>query len=330
MKIFLIFLLSFSLYAKDISVTQLFNVQTIKVKSVKKSYTKTNYGYTKKDEALTFDVSPRFSGYVEELYANKTYMYVKKGSLLAKVYSPQVYKAKDEYLSSYRYTKNKKNHSMLKSTELKLELLGVDAKEIQELKLSKSTSKYTNIYAPKSGYIFSKSINEGSSFKEGQKLFEIVNLNELWVEVRLSEEDRLWLNDAQKFELNFKSLTNTYTTTNSLLYPNLNPQEATLTLRLRIKNTDNEIFPGMYADVKSHLKEQNYLTLPKTAVIRKNSKYYVFLAGDFKGEYEPIVIDAKAIDANTYEIISGLDEGDEVVNNAMFMMDSDAQISNLY
>ncbi|MCW8838312.1 MAG: efflux RND transporter periplasmic adaptor subunit [Thiovulaceae bacterium] len=330
MKIILIFFITFTLYAKDASVTQLFNVQTIKVKKVSKAYTKSNYGYTKKDEALTYDVSPRFSGFIEKLYANKVYMYVTKGTLLAQVYSPQVYKAKDEYLSSYRYTKNKKNHSMLKSTELKLELLGIDAKEIKELKSSKNPSKLTNIYAPHSGYIFSKTINEGSSFKAGQKLFEIVSLRELWVEVKLPEEDRFWLNEAQKFELTFKSLANKYTTTNALLYPNLDPNEATMTLRLRVKNTNNEIFPGMYTNVKSYLKEQTYLSLPKTAVIRKNSKYYVFLAGDFKGEYEPIVIDAKAIDANTYEIISGLDEGDEVVNNAMFMMDSDAQINSLY
>jgi Cu(I)/Ag(I) efflux system membrane fusion protein len=97
-----------------------------------------------------------------------------------------------------------------------------------------------------------------------------------------------------------------------------------------VKNKNNEIFPGMYTNVKSYLQEQTYLTLPKTALIRKNSKYYVFLAGDFKGEYEPFEVDVKTIDSNTYEVISGLDEGDEVVNNAMFMMDSDAQINSLY
>jgi len=330
MKILILFFLSFTIYAKDVSVTQLFSVQTIKVKSVNKAYTKTNYGYTKKDEALTYDVSPRFSGFVEKLYANKTYMYVSKGALLAEVYSPQVYKAKDEYLSSYNYTKNKKNNSMLNSTRLKLELLGVNNKEIDKLKNSNKLTKLTNIYAPKSGYIFSKNINEGSSFMAGQKLFEIVDLSELWVEVKLTEEDKLWLNEAQKYELLFKSTTNIYTSTNALLYPNLDKNEATLTLRLRIENKNNELFPGMYTNVRSYLEEQTYLTLPKSAVIRKNSKYYVFLAGDFKGEYEPIEIEAKAIDTDTYEIISGLAEGDEVVNNAMFMMDSDAQINSLY
>ncbi|MBU1642168.1 efflux RND transporter periplasmic adaptor subunit, partial [bacterium] len=64
--------------------------------------------------------------------------------------------------------------------------------------------------------------------------------------------------------------------------------------------------------------------------IRKNGKYYVFGVSEFEGEYEPIAVDAEVLDNNTYIIKSGLNKGDEVVDNALFMMDSDAQINGLY
>jgi len=85
----------------------------------------------------------------------------------------------------------------------------------------------------------------------------------------------------------------------------------------------------MYVSVSADMKKENYLTLPSTAVIFKNGKYYVFVKGDFEGEYTPRVIEAKEIDAHSYRV-KGLQNGDEVVNNALFMMDSDAQINGLY
>ncbi len=64
--------------------------------------------------------------------------------------------------------------------------------------------------------------------------------------------------------------------------------------------------------------------------MRKNGQWYAFLATEFKGEYEPAKIELKPLDNKYFEIISGLNEGDSVVNNALFMMDSDAQINSIY
>jgi len=219
---------------------------------------------------------------------------------------------------------------MLESARLKLELLGVSDKEIDAVVSQGKASPNTTIYSPINGYVFVKGIDNGSAFKTKQKLFSIVNLDEVWVEVKLYEEERTRLKDVSKYELNFKGLEHTYKTTSRLLYPELDPTEATLTLRLRVKNTSNKLFPGMYASVLSMKKSKAQLLLPTTAVIRKNGTYYVFMVGDFKGEYEPIEVSVKQFDVNSYVITDGLKEGDEVVDNALFMMDSDAQINGLY
>lgn len=326
----LLLFLPFLLSAKEASVEQLFSVQTVKVQKVKTVHSKKNYGFVKVNEARVYEVSPRFGGYVEKLYADKIYKYVKKGEPLALVYSPEVYKAKEDYVNSYNYTKNRANKGMLESAKRKLSLLKVSSNEISQLIQMKKISPNTTIYAPKSGYVFMKNVNEGSAFNAKTKLFEIVNLDDVWVEVKVFEDDVKWMRNADGFKVSFKTTDKTYETHAKFLYPNLNPKEATLTLRLTLPNKDNTLFPGMYANVISKDKPKEYLILPQSAVILKEGKYYAFTVGEYEGEYEPVELHVKPLDNETYIITDGLNAGDEVVNNALFMMDSDAQINGLY
>ncbi len=86
----------------------------------------------------------------------------------------------------------------------------------------------------------------------------------------------------------------------------------------------------MYMNVSMSQKADTYLTLPTTAVIRKNGVFYVFVVGQYEGEYEPLEVEVTVLNPNTYIIKNGLSAGDTVVNNALFMMDSDAQVNGLY
>jgi Cu(I)/Ag(I) efflux system membrane fusion protein len=175
-----------------------------------------------------------------------------------------------------------------------------------------------------------KNIREGSAFKAKTKLFEIVNLDKVWIEAKIFEDDVKWLKYTDDFTVSFKTTDKIYKAKSELLYPNLDPNDATLTLRLVVNNKDKKLYPGMYANIISKDKSQEYLTLPQSAVIRKDGKYYVFIVGEYEGEYEPVEISVKPLNNETYIILDGLSAGDEVVNNALFMMDSDAQINGLY
>ncbi len=330
LKKLLLIVMPLVLSAADTTVEQLFNVQTVKVARQTSSVSKKNYGYVKADESRIYDISPRFGGYVTKLYADTIYKRVKKGDPLVNIYSPEVFKAKEEYLNTLRYAQKRDKKTMLKSSRLKLELLGVSFTEIKAIMLNGKASANTTIYAPRDGYVFVKNIENGAAFNAKEQLFQIINLDEVWIEAKLFEEQLLTLDEVEKYTLSFKGVKEQYTTSKAYLYPDLNPKEATATLRLQVKNRDNRLLPGMYTSIVSLSQTQNYLTLPSTAVIRKNGTYYVFVVGEYEGEYEPIEISVSVLDAKTYIITEGLSEGDEVVNNALFMMDSDAQVNGLY
>lgn len=312
------------------TVEQLFNVKTIQVKTMTTAKKQINYGYIVAEDSRKIDIHAWFSGYVTKLFADALYKKVEKGDALARVYSPEVYKAKQDYLHSLEFDKKRASPQMLQSARTKLRLLGVNEEEIKRIERERKVDEFTTLYAPQSGWIFEKNINQGASFSTQKKLFQIVNLDKVWVEVKLYQDEIEKLSSLENFIVKPKGIPKTYRAKKSLLYPMLDPKEATATLRLLVDNDDTLLKPGMYATVQASSPDKSRLVIPRTAAMRKNGIWYAFLATEFKGEYEPIVIDVKPLDSQHYEIIKGLNEGDTLVNNALFMMDSDAQINGVY
>lgn len=312
------------------TIEQLFNVRTVKVTTQKSAHKQTNYGYIVAEDSLKTDVVAWYSGFVESLYADTLYKKVTKGEILAKVYSPEVYKAKQDYLNSIRFHAKRSSPAMVKSARIKLELLNVSSQEIDRINRTQKVEKYTTIISPVSGWIFEKNINQGSSFSSKKKLFQIVSLKKVWMEVKLYQNELEKLNTLKDFTVKVKGINHTFKAARSLLYPMLDPKEATATLRLELDNHEGLLKPGMYAKVYASAGTASHLVIPRTAAMRKNGTWYAFLATEFKGEYEPIQIEVKPLDNTYFELLSGLNEGDTIVNNALFMMDSDAQINSIY
>lgn len=327
----IVLLLYLPLFSKEKpTVHQLFSVQTIKVKTVSSSLRENNYGFVKADQSRTYEITPRFSGYVVKLHANKIYKKVKKGDPLVTVYSPEVLKAKDEYINSYRYANSGSNKGMLASAKRKLELLNISPREIEDVVNKKISRTTSTIYAPVDGYIFSKNISNGSAFTQKQKLFTLVNLDKVWVEVKLHQHQLQRIQNADLYRVKAEAVLESFESSQSFLYPNLDIKEALITLRIDVDNKEHKLFPGMYTKVERSTRKEELLILPSTAVIRKNGLYYVFVVGEYEGEYNPLEVKVKVLDNDNYIIQSGLLAGEEVVNNALFMMDSDAQINSLY
>ncbi|MEA2048557.1 MAG: efflux RND transporter periplasmic adaptor subunit [Campylobacterota bacterium] len=315
---------------KKPTIQQLFNVTTVQVKNISMEKKQVNYGYIAAQEKHKIDVTTRYSGYVEHLFADTRYQKVNKGDILAKVYSAEVYRAKQDYLNSIKYNETRSAPEMLQSAKANLLLLGISPKEIRDIEKQRKVDAFTAVYAPISGWIFEKNINQGSSFDSRNKLFGIINLDDVWVEVKLFQDQIKDLHTLQYFSVKIKGQNTSYEATKDILYPMIDPKEATATLRLNLHNPQEIFKPGMYVKIDASTRNQNRLVIPRTATIRKNGTWYAFLATEFKGEYEPVEIDVTPLDRNHYEVIKGLHIEDTLVNNALFMMDSDAQINSLY
>ena len=315
---------------KKPTIEQLFNVTTVMVKEINTAKKQINYGYIVAKDSNMVEVTAWFAGYVEVLQVDTLYQKVKKGQALASVYSPEVYKAKQDYLNAIHFNTKRPAANMVKSAKRKLILLGVSQTEILQVRDKGKVSRLTTIYAPTSGWIFEKNITQGSFLNEKKSLYTIIDLSKVWLEAKLFQNDLAALHTLNDFKVTVKGIDKTFDAKKELLYPMIDPKEATATLRLSIDNEDETLKPGMYAKLHASTQSSAKLVIPRTAAMRKSGIWYVFLATEFKGEYEPLAVELKPLDSKHYEVTKGLNEGDTLVNNALFMMDSDAQINSVY
>lgn len=107
--------------------------------------------------------------------------------------------------------------------------------------------------------------------------------------------------------------------------PALNPETRSVRVRILVKNTDGVFRPEMYVNVAIKSATKSYLSVPEEAVMDTGSRQIAFVdKGD--GYFEPryVVLGAK-IDGY-YVVELGLLDGEKVVTNANFLIDSESQL----
>ena len=318
----LLLILALVMSAEATTVEQLFNVKTIKVKSKRVENSKTYNGYVEIADDKMYTVSLTQDGFVKGLSAANIYDKVVKGEKLFEIYSPEVYKAQIELLSAQRVSP-----SLAKQMEKKLELYDVSKKNIKMIKRANRASKYLPFYAPFSGTVIEKSITEGSAVKKGMEVYKLADLSTLWVVAKAYEADRAYIHKGSKVQITLNGDKKAYEAVVDFIYPLVDKVNKTIDFRITLKNREGKIQPNSYATIKSLSSSKRSLVLPTTAVVTKGSKHFVFVPSEYEGEYKSKSVEAKRISVNQFEIILGLKEGDKVVNNSLFLLDSDVVIN---
>jgi len=315
MKTILLILLCV-VFAEAKTFEQAFNIQTIKPQMQAKKITKSYYASTSYDEAKIYEVSLRFDGYIEKLYADELYKSVKAGQKLFEVYSKEIYMLKKELSST-------KNLKALNDTILeKLRLYELDGKAIE--------SKDTNVayFGRYGGKIIQKNIYEGSFVKAGMPLLRIADDSVMRVMAKVYQKDIEFVHVGMKALVDVEGLGEPIEAKVSKIYPKIDPKELTFDVRVDVPNHDSKIFPEMFAKVTFGKSIGESLTLPKDAVIRRAGKLYVF-EKTAQSQYEPKEIEAEYI-GGYYRVKGGIDQNTEVAKNALFLLDSDAVTSGSY
>ena len=315
-KILLFLLLVFFADAKVLEVKQLFNKKIVVVQKKELKESKTFYATTKLDESKIYDITLRFSGYIQNLYANKIYLRVKKGDKLFSIYSDKISNLKEEL----RVAKKTNQSYIINSLKKKLKLLDINS-PINDDYTVDITSKYD-------GYIIQKSINQGSFLKSGKSAFKIADFSTMWVIAKGYQKDLGSIKVGDKAEVYIKDF-GKFNSKVDFIYPYIDPKTKTFDIRLILQNPKNQIFPNLFAKVAIKTNSKTMLTLPKSAVLTKGAKHFVFLPLK-DGEFEPKEIKAKRVNKDRFQILSGLKEGDKVIDNALFLLDSDAVTNGLY
>lgn len=312
------------LNAEILEVKQLFNKKLTEVKKEQIGSSKSFYGRLAFDESRVFDVVSRFDGYITKLDANKLYSMAKKDEALFSIYSDEVSSIIQEINIAKKF-----NKSLVESNVNKLKALAVHKKEIKRIIEANEYIHDIAFYAPYDSVVIKKEINNGSFVKKGSLLVQLASLKKLWVIASVYQKDLSFVKKGLKAKVYIDGFAEPVISTVDYIYPTIDETNKSVDVRLVIDNKDLKYSPNMFAKVDIKQINREILTLPKTAVLQKGSKHYVFQYLS-ESEYEPIEVTAKRISSNKYEIIDGIQEGQRVINNALFLLDSDAITNGLY
>ena len=310
--------------AQIIEVKQLFNKKTIKVKKEELSILKNYYGITKIDESSLVDIVSRFDGYITKLYANKTYMNIKKDEPLYSIYSQEIQSIQGELQMAKEFNKNIYN-----STLQKLDNLAISKKEQENIKNNKINSSGILVTSPINAILLEKKINNQSAVNKGTSLLQLASLDKIWFIASIYQSELEYIRQDMRAFISIDGINQSIETKIDYIYPIFDDKTKTVDVRFIIDNIKHKLVPSMFGKVDIQVSKDIKLLLPKTAVLKKADNFYVFKALS-NGEIEAIKITAKRVTSNRYEILSGLNENDEVINNALFLMDSDAITNALY
>ncbi|MCT7638671.1 efflux RND transporter periplasmic adaptor subunit [Aliarcobacter butzleri] len=320
----LILLLGSFVNAEILDAKQLFNKKITKVKKEEILLSKSFYGITKIDESSTFDIVSRFDGYITNLNANKSYMTIKKGEPLYSIYSSDILSIQNELQISKEL-----NQNIYQSTLLKLDNLDIPKESQEKIKSGKLNNNGLVVTSPTNGILLQKNINNKSSVLKGTTLLQIASLDKIWFIASVYQEDLAFIKKDKQATIYIDGLNTSFNTKVDFIYPIFDDKSKTIDVRFILDNKELNLLPSMFGKVDIIDEQKQLLTLPKTAVLKKSDSFYVFkyVSND---EFKPVKIEAKRINSNKYEIISGLNENDEVIDNALFLLDSDALTNSLY
>ena len=313
-----------STQAQILQASQLFNTSTTKVKQESFAQSRSFYAKTALDETSMVDIVTRFDGYITELYANEKMMSVQKGKALFSIYSDDILSLQEELKIA-----KKINQNIYTSTLEKLNNLDISSKEIAKIKKDKITAKGIQIRSPINGIVLQKNINHSSAIKKGQLLLQLASLDKTWVIASIYQSDLGYVQKGMSAEVYLDGVAKPIYSVVDFIYPIFDDKSKTVSVRVVLDNANALLRPNMFAKVNLTKPQKTILTLPKTAVIQKANDYYAFRPTE-DGNFEPVKITAKRISSTKYEIIEGLEMGESVINNALFMLDSDAVTNGLY
>ncbi len=100
----------------------------------------------------------------------------------------------------------------------------------------------------------------------------------------------------------------------SIVYPTLDAASRTFPVEIKITNADNRVRPGMFARVMINFGTKRHVVVPDQSVVKQTGSgdRYVYTVGsDNRVSYDLITL-GRRID-NTYEILSGVEDGATVV-----------------
>lgn len=288
------------------------------------------YGKVQADERLLQNQVAHIAGRIEKLNVGFTGETVAKGQLLAIIYSPELITAQQELIEAAK--EKQLQPAIYEAAKEKLQQWKLTDKQIGQIESSGRVKTNFEVYANTSGVVIAKKVNVGDYVSQGASLYDIANLSRVWVLFDAYESDLPFLKTGNTVNFSVQAITGkSFQATIRFIDPVIDPVNRVAKVRVEMDNGGGKLKPEMFVTgiVNANLiAYKDKLVIPRSAVLwtGKRSVVYVKQTDSDELNFKIREIETGPMLGNSYVVLSGLEEGEEIVTDGTFSVDAAAQL----
>lgn len=293
-------------------------------------------GVIEVDETRLVEVTTKFPGYVDRLYADFTGRTVEAGTTLLDVYAPELVAAQEEVLLARELQESLGTVSIpgvsvapadLEATaRRRLSLWDITDEQVTALVSNGEPSRTLSLQAPITGVVLEKSVVEGGAFEAGQTLFRLADLSSVWVVVEIRESDAAGVSPGAGAVATLAAYPGErFPGIVDFVYPVVDTRTRSVRARVVLRNPGGRLRPGMFATVQVTTPQVSALSVPVDAVVWTGTSTLLFVEEE-DGSFRPVEAELGATMGDHVMVLSGLAAGQRVVSSAQYLIDAEANI----
>jgi Cu(I)/Ag(I) efflux system membrane fusion protein len=308
------------------------NIRTTRVSRGKPVKEVRLYGSIQPDERLARSLVAHTGGRIEQLFVNFTGETIRQGQKIATLYSPELLNAQQELLEAARIQPGRQPAPLLEAAREKLRLLKLTDSQIAAIEQSGQTSPLTDILAHTEGVVTARKVAQGDYVNPGSVLFELTDLSKVWAMFDAYEADLPYLQTGDAASYTLQALPGkTYSGRIAFIEPSLDKTTRTAKVRVETPNPGLLLKPEMYAQavVKASLGGyEESLIVPQSAVLWTGKRSIVYVK---QPDASAPVFSLREVElgpslGDSRILLSGVEEGEEIVSSGTFAVDASAQL----
>jgi len=180
------------------------------------------------------------------------------------------------------------------------------------------------LVSPITGTVTARSANPGDWVDPSNTLLQVVDLSQLWLNAAVYEQEMRFVAVGQRVQVEVRALPeNVFEGTVAAVAGTLDENTRSVNVRIVLPNPDRTLRPGMFATAliqATHDHEaRNLLAIPWAAVQEIDGHQAVFVRVG-EGEFELRSVHTAERAGDMIEILTGLEEGEEVVADGSFLL----------
>lgn len=178
----------------------------------------------------------------------------------------------------------------------------------------KNLQENTQLVSPISGIITARNYDNGDMYSGGDPIFTVEQIRPVKLFVNVSESYFTYVKKGNEVDIKLDVYGDeVFKGKVSLVYPTIDAATRTFPVEIKIANTDERVRPGMFARATMNFGTLNHVVAPDQAIVKQSGSgdRYIYVYKNGKVSYQKVELGRRM--GNKYEIVSGVDNGDQVV-----------------